>query len=93
MASIVSPQITDAVTQTNVKVLAEAPGMAMANLYQASAQALGNSAHNATSAVQNSNTVLQSTTTMGAALLYGVDTAALSVGLTEILQSDKPAYP
>ena len=36
----VNSQITDAVTQTNVKVLGDAPAMAMGNLYQATAQAL-----------------------------------------------------
>jgi hypothetical protein len=50
MADIVNPQITDAVTQTNVKILGDAPGMAMASLYQATGQALGNAAHNATAA-------------------------------------------
>ena len=31
----VNGQITDAITQTNVKILGEAPAMAMGNLYQA----------------------------------------------------------
>jgi hypothetical protein len=31
----VNEQITDAVTQSNVKVLAEAPAMAMGTIYQA----------------------------------------------------------
>ena len=30
----VSTQVTDAVTQANVKVLAESPAMALSNLYQ-----------------------------------------------------------
>lgn len=34
MTAVVNSQITDAVTQTNVKVLAEAPAMAMGSLYQ-----------------------------------------------------------
>ncbi|MBN8466723.1 RebB family R body protein [Corallococcus exiguus] len=93
MADIVNPQITDAVTQTNVKILGESPGLAMGNLYQATAQALSLAAHNAASAQQNSSTVLQATTTQGVALLYGVDTAATAVGITDILGSNKPAYP
>ena len=94
MADIVNPQITDAVTQTNVKILGESPGMAMGNLFQATAQALANAAHNATTAGQNANTVLQATTTQGVALLYGVDTAAESVGITEILGAlNKSGYP
>jgi hypothetical protein len=76
MADTVNPQITDAVTQSNVKVLGDAPAMAMGNLYQATAQALANAAHNATTAQQNANVVLQATTTQGVALLYSIDTAA-----------------
>jgi len=87
MPEIVNPQITDAVTQTNVKILAEAPGMAMGSLYQATSQALSNAAHNATTAQQNANTILQATTTQGVALLYGVDTAATAVGIAKILKS------
>lgn len=79
-ADVVNPQITDSVTQTNVKILGDAPGMAMGNLYQASGQALSNAAHNATSAQQNSNTVLQATTTQGVALVEGGDTASTATG-------------
>ena len=86
-ADIVNPQITDAVTQTNVKILGDAPGMAMGNLYQATGQALANAAHNATTAQQNANTILQATTTQGVALLYGVDTASTAVGISRILAS------
>lgn len=87
MAAPVNSQITDAVTQANVKVVADAPAVATANLYQATAQALGNAAHNATAAQQNATTILQATTTQGVALLYGVDTAATAVGIAKILQS------
>ncbi|MEL6142430.1 MAG: RebB family R body protein [Bacteroidota bacterium] len=51
----VNEQITDAVTQTNVKVLAEAPAQAMATLYQVATQANGISMQNATSNQQNLN--------------------------------------
>ncbi|NQZ73911.1 MAG: RebB family R body protein, partial [Dinoroseobacter sp.] len=37
----VNSQITDAVTQTNVKVLGEAPAQAMGTLYQIASQAAG----------------------------------------------------
>jgi len=89
---IVNPQVTDAVTQTNVKILGDAPGMAMGIFFQATAQALANAAHNGTAASQNANTILQATTTQGVALMYGVDTAAESVGISEILSSNQPAY-
>ena len=44
----VNSQITDAVTQANVKVLADAPAMALGSLYQSMAQASGLAAQNAT---------------------------------------------
>ena len=37
----VNAQITDAVTQSNVGVLADAPAVAMANAYQVFAQVVG----------------------------------------------------
>ena len=43
----VNDQITDSVSQANLKVLGDAPAMALGNLYQATAQALANAAHNA----------------------------------------------
>ncbi len=50
----VNDQITDSVTQANTKVLGDAPAVAVGNLYQATAQALANAAHNATKAQQQS---------------------------------------
>lgn len=73
----VDPQVTDAVTQANVKVLGDAPAMAIGNLYQANAQSLGALLNDPTTArqtVQNS----QSLTTQGITRLYTVDTAPSS---------------
>jgi hypothetical protein len=83
----VNDQITDSVTQANVQVLGEAPAMAMGNLYQATAQALANAAHNATSAQQQSNVTAQAATTMGVATLYSLDTASTGVATKDILSS------
>lgn len=85
MSDVVNPQITDSVTQSNVQILGSGPGQAMGSLFQATSQALSLAAQNATNALQNSNTILQATTTQGVALLYGVDTAATAVGISEIL--------
>jgi len=63
----VNDQITDAITQTNVKVLGDAPATALGNLYQATAQALANAAHNATDAQQQGYVLAQAATTMGTA--------------------------
>ncbi|ACL06361.1 RebB family R body protein [Desulfatibacillum aliphaticivorans] len=81
----VNNQITDSVTQSNTKVLGDAPAVAMGNLYQASAQALGNSAHNATTSQQQTNVTAQAATTMGVAILYSLDTASAGIATTKVL--------
>jgi hypothetical protein len=70
----VNDQITDAVTQANVKALGDAPATALGNLYQATAQALANAAHNATNAQQQSDTLAQAATAIGVAILYAPTT-------------------
>ncbi len=92
MPDITNPQITDSVTQSNVQILGSAPAQAMGAFFQATGNALSLAAQNATAAQQNSGTVLQATTTTGVSLLYGVDTAATAVGISEILSVNKPAY-
>ncbi|QLE83674.1 glycerol-3-phosphate dehydrogenase [Shewanella sp. Scap07] len=81
----VNDQITDSVTQANVKVLGDAPAMSMGNLFQATSQALGNAAHNATSAQQQTAITAQAATTMGVTTLYSIDTAATGVATKDIL--------
>jgi hypothetical protein len=86
----VNSQITDVVTQANVKVLGDAPAIAMGNLFQATAQALSNAAHNATTSQQQSNITAQAATTMGVTTLYSIDTASSAVGTNEIFGAAKP---
>lgn len=83
----VNNQITDSVTQANTKVLGDAPAIALGNLYQATAQALANAAHNAANAQQQSFVTAQSATTMGVATLYSIDTAATGVATKTVLGS------
>ncbi len=73
-------QITDSVTQTNTEVLGQAAAVAMGNLYQATAQALANAAHNATMAQQQTNIAAQVATAQGVALLYSIDVGAAAKG-------------
>ncbi|GGE62850.1 killing trait domain-containing protein [Pedobacter psychrotolerans] len=80
----VNSQITDSVTQANTQVLGVAPASAMANLFQATAQALANAAHNATTSQQQSNITAQAATTMGVTTLYSIDTASDAVGTKQI---------
>jgi hypothetical protein len=81
----VNNQITDSVTQANVEVLGSAPAMAMGNLYQATAQALANAAHNATLVQQQTNITAQAATVMGVATLYSLDTASTGLATKSIL--------
>jgi len=83
----VNDQITDSVTQANVKVLGDAPAMALGSLFQATAQAMGNSAHNATAAIQQSLVTAQAATTMGVTTLYALDTASAAKATQAVLQS------
>ena len=78
----VNGQITDAITQSNVGILGDAAAIAMGNLYQATAQALANAAHNATFAQQQSNILAQAATAQGVALLYSLNSAATGKAAT-----------
>ena len=82
----VNSQITDSVTQANTQVLGVAPATAMGNLYQATAQALSNAAHNATTSQQQTNITAQAATTMGVAMLYSIDTAATGMATAKIFK-------
>jgi len=82
----VNDQITDSVTQANVKVLGDAPAIAMGNLYQATAQALANAAHNATMAQQQMYATAQAATTMGVAILFSLDVASTGMAAAGLIQ-------
>lgn len=62
--------VTDAVTQANVKVMAEAPAMAMGSLYQSASHATGILYENATNSQHNTNIIAQAATTQAVAVLY-----------------------
>jgi hypothetical protein len=67
----VNDLITDAVAQANLQVIGSAPSVAMADLYQASAQALALAAQNAVFAQQQMNATSQAATAAGVALILG----------------------
>jgi hypothetical protein len=66
----VNSQITDAVTQANVKVVGEAPAMAMANVYQTAAHSLGLMFENAVNAQGQQNILAQAATTQAVVMMY-----------------------
>ena len=86
----VNGMITDAVTQANVKVLCEAPAMAMAAIYQALAHSTGILFENAASSQQQLAIAAQAATNQGVIQIYSVDTMAGAVATSKIAQSDVP---
>ncbi len=83
----VNDQITDAVTQSNVKVLAEAPAMALGSVYQTMAHSLSILFENSVSAQQQQNTLSQAAANMGVMQIYSVDTMAGAAGTEKVSQA------
>ncbi|AZB10640.1 antirepresssor protein RebB [Chryseobacterium sp. G0162] len=81
----VNEQITDAVTQSNVKVVAESPAMALSNVYQSAAHSTGIMFENAVNSQNQQNIVTQAATTQGISQIYSLDTIADAVSMAKIL--------
>lgn len=78
----VNDQITDSITQSNVKVIGEAPAFAMGSIYQSLAHSTGILFENAVAAQQQQNTLAQAAANQGVMQIYSVDTVA-AAGATE----------
>lgn len=78
----VNDQVTDAVTQSNVKVVGEAPAMAMGSIYQTMAHSTGILFENSVSSQQQQNTLSQAAANQGVMQVYTLDTTA-AAGATE----------
>ncbi|NSZ19249.1 RebB family R body protein [Agrobacterium vitis] len=85
----VNPVITDAVTQANVKVVGEAPAMAMGSLYQTASHSLGMMLENAVTAQQNLNILAQAATAQGVMQIYSIDTISDAIAVARMLQTTK----
>jgi Killing trait len=83
----VNPQITDAVTQANVKVLADAPAMAMGAIYQSIAHSVGILLENAVTAQQQQSIIAQAAATQGVVQIYSLDAASDSAATAKIAQT------
>ncbi|MCR4377655.1 MAG: RebB family R body protein [Rhodospirillales bacterium] len=90
MPTPVNGMITDAVTQTNVKVLGEAPAMAMGAIYQSLSHSTGILFENAVGSQQQLAIAAQAATNQGVIQIYSVDTMAGAVATSKIGQSDVP---
>lgn len=82
----VNSQITDAVTQSSVKVVAEAPAIALGNVYKTAAHSTGLMFENAVNAQNQQNILGQAATTQGVMQIYSLDTAADAIAIAEILK-------
>lgn len=83
----VNDQITDAVTQANLKVLGDAPALALGRLYVATGQALANAAHNATTSQQQATVTMQASTTQSVSTLLNLETINQGTAVKKILES------
>ena len=86
----VNGMITDAVTQTNVKVLGDAPAMAMGAIYQSLSHSTGILFENAVSSQQQLGIASQAATNQGIIQIYSVPPMAAAVATSKIAQSDVP---
>lgn len=75
MPDTVNPQITDAITQTNVKVLGEAPAQSLAVVYQVLGQTVSLTMQNGASAQQNMQTVAAAATARAVELIMAGSTS------------------
>ena len=80
----VNSEITDSISQVNTAVLGDNPAIAMGNLFQATAQALGMMYQNSVSTQNQLNTTAQNATDQGVAILYSLDTSNNSVTASNI---------
>jgi len=88
MPTPVNGQITDAVTQANVKVLGDAPAMAMGSIFQSLAHSTGILYENAVGSQQQLAIASQAATNQGVIQIYSIDTMAGAVATNKIANSD-----
>lgn len=89
MVDTVNSQITDAVTQSNVKVVGEAPAMAMGTLYQSMAHSTGMMFENAVNTQNQQNILAQAATTQGVMQIYSVDTISDALAVKSMQDATK----
>ncbi|AZA56651.1 RebB family R body protein [Chryseobacterium shandongense] len=88
MDSKVNDQITDSVTQANVKVVGDAPAIAMGNLYQSLAHSTGILFQNAVNAQNQQNILAQAMANQGIMQIYSLDTVSEAIAVSKILNGN-----
>jgi hypothetical protein len=87
--TLVNSQITDAVTQQNVAVLAAAPAMAMGSIYQSAAHSLGILYQNAVLAQQQSAISAQAAANQGVIQIYAMNSMAAAVATAKLATANR----
>ncbi len=82
--STVNEQITDAVTQSKRKVVAESPAMALSNVYQTAAHSTG-ICFKCSEFTEPTEHCDSAATTQGISQIYSLDTIADAVSMAKIL--------
>lgn len=83
----VNSQITDAVTQNGVSVLAQAPAVATGSMYQSAAHSVGILYENAVQTQRNSAICAQASANQGVIQIYTAGTMAGAMATVKIAQS------
>ncbi|KZK77726.1 Killing trait [Pseudovibrio sp. W64] len=79
--------VTDAVTQSNVTVLGQAPAIAMGNLYASLAHSTGILLQNSVASASQSTILAQATTNMGVMQIYSANTTAGASATEKVAQA------
>ncbi len=88
----VNPQVTDSITQANVKNLGDAPAMAIAHIYQTMAHSTGFMLENQVNAQHQLNLAGQAATVTGVSELFTFDTAEQAVAASKLNMSDMAEF-
>ncbi len=86
----VNGQITDAVSQGNVTVLASAPAMAMGSIYQSAAHSIGILYQNSVQAQMAASISAQAATNQGVMQIYSAGSMGAAAAVAKLAQSDRP---
>jgi hypothetical protein len=84
----VNGQITDAVTQSSLAVLGNAPAMAMGTVYQSMSHSLGLMFQNSVQAQQHAAISSQAATNQGVIQIYSAPTMASATATGKLARSD-----
>lgn len=87
--TLVNSQITDAITQTGVSVLAQAPAVATGSMYQTASHSIGIMYQNAVQTQRNSAISAQASANQGVIQIYTAGTMAGAMATTKIAQGSQ----